>query len=144
MLQAGNVANGFTRWVTTAQIAGVLLAQFAYTLSLPLLPHAPLKDCARHHCGCPAELTARKACCCFAGGKRDSSGVVGMWIRAAHCSGGPSTTASPISKLHWTLARAEESCHTDCVIEFVVVRAASFRTRTIEPLVPPPKFLLAV
>lgn len=144
MLHARTVANGFTRLVTTAQIAGVLLAQFAFALSLPLLPHAPLKECATdHHCGCPAELTARKACCCFKGATaRDGDSVGETLIRSAHCSGTAPADPSPMPRLYWALVRVDGIQHAGCVLECIEVRTAAFRTRTIEPLVPPPKFLL--
>jgi hypothetical protein len=141
------------RGVTVALVVCVSLAQMLFVFTKPassiLTAHAPLPDCAAHHqCGCPAELTARKACCCFAGTTErapapTTAGVVQKFIRAAHC-GGSSANDSTISKLDWILAPLPEPQRIDFCPERIVAFVTAFCSRTVEPPVPPPKVVLEV
>jgi hypothetical protein len=151
MARCGSIL--MARVVTAAQIGCVMLAQMLFVFTKPapstLAAHAPLRDCAAHHqCGCPAELTARKACCCFAGATESTpaptaAGVVQKFIRAAHC-GGATANDSTISKLDWALAPLPAPQRVDFRAEHVVAFVTAFCSRTVEPLVPPPKVVLEV
>jgi hypothetical protein len=135
--QHHRVARVLTVAVTATLVAGVMLAQ--WLAMFPVVPHAPLHDCRQHHCGCPAELTARRACCCFASGN-----VASTTLQSAHCDGSGAPQSATIAKLHWVAIGPDEP-------SVAVVLATTFepvkltlRTRSAKPPVPPPRLLLDV
>jgi hypothetical protein len=117
-------------------MAGVLMTQWRSVW--PSLPRAPLHDCAGHQCGCPAEMTASRACCCFPASDNSL-----LNLRSAHCDSGSPAFAA-VQKLYWAILAPEPlNLPVGLVARFEPVVVA-LSARPARPPVPPPKFLPAV
>ena len=126
----------------------VLFAQWlgGLTVFRDVASRAPVQACAQRACCCPADMMAHKACCCCQHSGTTASGVaglVGQLIRSANCAGKGAPEAFSISKLDWSVVRVDEPIQAAGLDSPVAVRATQFSLRTLEPSVPPPKFLLA-
>jgi hypothetical protein len=131
------VARFLTVAVTAALVACVMFAQWLATF--PVLPHAPLHDCRQHRCGCPAEVTARKACCCFA--KSESAAAI---LQSGHCEGNGPSPSSTIAKLQWAVVGPDEFSSVIGPVTRLDAVTMTLPARAAKPPVPPPRFLLAV
>ena len=119
--------------VTVTLAAGVFLAQ--WLAAFPVVPHAPRHDCQQHRCGCPAELTARHACCCF--GKEDNTTVM---LRPVGCGGGEATSVSTLIKFQWALVVPDGIVTDVTPVSRLEPVTLKLQTRYAKPPVPPPRF----
>lgn len=144
-LQGERVTKFLTIPLAAVLIVGVMLAQWLDGFGrerLPVTPVASAHDCSQHQCGCPAELSARHACCCFTHETPVDSAVT-QFVRASQCQPNGSPVSASATTLDWNIVPVTSdlpvTLHTgevpDCQWMCVV--------RLTAPPVPPPEFLPA-
>ena len=136
------------RLLAATQILCVLLMQMLSVVLLPssVPPHAPLQECAteQHGCCCSPAARASHTCCCSAGKTGEAADAVETLLRSARCSGAAPDSAAPVFQFDWLLARVDDFRPVDCGRELVAGPVPESPRRPVEPLLPPPKVLVAV
>ncbi len=137
--------------ILVLQIVTVLQAQWILPVRAPAVsvtPHAPADRCATtHQCGCPAELTAHHACCCFESSEHaehnDSPkkpvSPFEKLLRAAQCGGDRPAHNAVVASLEFVPGATVQVGPVNVVEILLHPSSETPVSRSSEPPDPPPR-----
>jgi hypothetical protein len=135
-------------FLTTVQIAALLIVQLLFPAAPPVatsVVHKPLTECATaHQCGCPAEQTARKACCCAHGSQaQPEKNPLEKFLSAVHCSSATQTPGVFVVQFDFLIPQGAGVCETRPTGETIFPTQQVHVSRDIEPPDPPPRLAVS-
>ena len=128
--------------VVCVLLAAFLFVQADFPISQAAAVRLPLSSdaCAVHQCCCSREMHEHATCCCFS---KKTPTKTGDLLRVIHCGHNGQSRETVIGvRFEITLPLVPAVPADQSLLTLVIPTGESVNARSVEPPVPPPRFLL--